>query len=947
MLGIIEMHSQDKSVGFQDEKSAILNSNEITTILYNTGSICRPNTLANTADLVWKNLGYMFELGPLAIGQVISDAGDTIIISDDSFILPMQGGYSPDGTQKWGWLPDSGYARSNQNQLATRNNPLSWPLSWNTWPVEIGMDSVTVADEAYYVMDDYTNKTKHVKYGNPSAEYYPFPSDTSKRGLGLRAEVRVYQFDGEFKEALILKYKLINTSPKNLPNLYFGFQGDPHIGGALDYSDDKVQFLRAGGPLWDSTRHWTKNTIYCWDGDWIGMGGSKAGVLGYKFLETPNNSDLTSFHAASYTNSFPNVPKNIPLMWEWLSATAIDPNQVFFNNAGDYIINFGTGPFSLAAGESKDIAIAIFFSNDFNDLLNDATNLNFTYYWPNISGGIAHQGGNSNYQIQITSPNGGTINGIAQINWQYLGSDPNAKVFIQCSPDRGRTWLPLAADLPVTSFFNWNTNEFKDGVNYLLRIVAYNPNNKRQNYYDVIDNRLTINNPVNAQPELSLNLNFEGTVVNYSPLAIGWLAEDADNSQLNIKIEYSLDSLSNYTQIFNGNLPTGGEIHFWDIVNLPNSPRYYIKITASDGNSDTTLISKPFGIDFEVASYVSNYFYHHQGNATPKFLVQIIDTSQVTNDIYELTFLVTGEASKNMTIKNRTLGTVVLNNYPLQTGVSTPTFDGIKLLVNDYQTNINYELTKFNREELNSTASVLFPPTIGNPKVKVPNDWFVAFNDLDTNSSGGYIFPGDTASTNLGSVRIVTPFRIFNITENLLANFIVMVTTGTQNLSRWKFNQPIILRPQLITGTNTTYEIRFNFNNTLPHSGDTLRIITYKELTANDIFRFAVDTTIIVSSVEEEISGLDYALFNNYPNPFNPSTKIKYSLPEESMVKISIYNILGERVKLIIDENVKPGTHEAQFDGSLLGSGVYFYAMEARGNSGATYFDVKKMTLLK
>jgi hypothetical protein len=403
-----------------------------------------------------------------------------------------------------------------------------------------------------------------------------------------------------------------------------------------------------------------------------------------------------------------------------------------------------------------------------------------------------------------------------------------------------------------------------------------------------------------------------------------------------------LDSLSNYTQLFNGNLPTGGEIHFWDIVNLPNSPRYYIKITASDGNSDTTVISKPFGINYEVASYVSNHFYHHQGNATPAFLVQLVDTAQITNDIYELTFFVTGEASKNMTIKNRTLGTVVLNNYPLKTGISTPTFDGIRLLVNDYPTNINYSLSKFNREELYATAAIIFPPTLGNPKVKVPNDWFIAFNNLDTNSSGGYIFPGDTASTNLGSVRIVTPFRIFNITENQPANFIASVVTGTQNMSRWKFNQPIILRPQGATGATVSYEIRFNFSSVLPHSGDTLRIITYKELTANDIFRFAVDTTIVVSSVNEPWGELNYNLFNNYPNPFNPSTIISYQIPSAGFVSLKIYDVLGREIRTLVNEEKTQGRYNYNFNASDLANGVYIYQLRVND-----FVSSKKLLLLK
>ncbi|HAB52560.1 MAG TPA: hypothetical protein DCE80_10395 [Ignavibacteriales bacterium] len=870
----------------------------------------------------------MFEFGPLAAGQVLSDNGDTIIIVDDSFVLTSQGGYSPDGSEKWGWLPDSGYANPNQNELETSLNSLSWPTSWTEWPGEFGIDSVLSLNEAYYVMDDYSNRSKYVSFGNPDTNYYPFPSDTSKRGLGLRAEVRVYQFGGELKDVLIVKYKLKNESPKDLPKLYFGFHGDPHIGGYTDYADDKIQFIRPGRPIWDSSLYWAKNSIYCWDDDWMGMGGAKTGILGFKFLETPNNNDLTSFHAAAYTNSFSNVPKNIPLMWEWLSATSIDTNQTYFNDPGDYVINFGTGPFSLVAGESKEIALAIFFSNDFKDLIYDAANINFIYYWPNISNNIAYHGGNNNYEIQLTSPNDGIINGETPITWQYSGADPNAKVFIQCSSDLGKTWLPLVADLSVTSAFIWNTNNFKDGVNYVLRIVAYDPNDKRKNYYDVVDNRFKINNLVNAQPELNLDLNFEGAVVNYSPLQIGWLAEDADNSQLNIKIEYSLDSLGTYAEIFNNSLPVGGEIHFWDVTNIPNSPTYYLKITASDGNSDTTIISKSFGINYETTSYVSNYFYHRQGNATPEFLVQIIDTSQVIDDIYELTFSVNNDTTKLMDITNLNSGFIVLNDYLLQRGVSTPVFDGIKILVTDYETNLNYSLSKFNRDELNQTDTIFFPPQVGNPKVRVPNDWVVVFNNLDTSSNGSYLYPSDTVRTNFTNVKVVTPFKIHNMTEKQVATYIAFVTMGTKNLSRWKYSQPIILQPQGATDATTTYQIKFDFSFGIqPHNGDTLKIITYKEITPDDIFQFAVDTTIIVSSVEEEINEFDFALFNNYPNPFTPTTRINWQSPVGRWQTLKVYDVLGREVATLLNEWKEAGRYSIVFDASKLASGVYIYQL--------------------
>lgn len=100
-----------------------------------------------------------------------------------------------------------------------------------------------------------------------------------------------------------------------------------------------------------------------------------------------------------------------------------------------------------------------------------------------------------------------------------------------------------------------------------------------------------------------------------------------------------------------------------------------------------------------------------------------------------------------------------------------------------------------------------------------------------------------------------------------------------------------------------------------------------------------------VVSVSEEENNFDdhsFVLEQNYPNPFNPNTKIIYSVPEEVQVKISVYNILGKEVALLVNEKKTPGFYELNFGGEKLPSGVYIYHIQA-GN----FFSSKKMILLK
>ena len=96
-----------------------------------------------------------------------------------------------------------------------------------------------------------------------------------------------------------------------------------------------------------------------------------------------------------------------------------------------------------------------------------------------------------------------------------------------------------------------------------------------------------------------------------------------------------------------------------------------------------------------------------------------------------------------------------------------------------------------------------------------------------------------------------------------------------------------------------------------------------------------------------------FTLFQNYPNPFNPSTRIEYSLPSQSFVAIKIYNILGQEIATLVDEEQTSGNHSIEWNGKSTGgfpvsSGVYFYRIEAHQPGGQFEFaNVKKMVLLK
>ena len=103
----------------------------------------------------------------------------------------------------------------------------------------------------------------------------------------------------------------------------------------------------------------------------------------------------------------------------------------------------------------------------------------------------------------------------------------------------------------------------------------------------------------------------------------------------------------------------------------------------------------------------------------------------------------------------------------------------------------------------------------------------------------------------------------------------------------------------------------------------------------------------VALSIVEEVLPTEFTLGQNYPNPFNPSTQIRYALPERSKVTITIYNMLGGKVRTLVNDYQEAGYRSSLWNatndrGSLVSAGMYIYTIQA-GN----FYQAKKMILLK
>jgi len=143
-----------------------------------------------------------------------------------------------------------------------------------------------------------------------------------------------------------------------------------------------------------------------------------------------------------------------------------------------------------------------------------------------------------------------------------------------------------------------------------------------------------------------------------------------------------------------------------------------------------------------------------------------------------------------------------------------------------------------------------------------------------------------------------------------------------------------------VPGFGTTTEPRvysFSDVNMLPG------IYTYrlKQIDYDGTFEYSdpVEVDIVIPDV--------YSLHQNYPNPFNPSTKITFTLAANAQVTLKVFDVLGQEVMTLINQDITAGVHTYDFDAAGINSGVYFYRIEVNGIDGTNFTSIKKMILLK
>ncbi|MBV6444332.1 MAG: hypothetical protein IFNCLDLE_00593 [Ignavibacteriaceae bacterium] len=197
----------------------------------------------------------------------------------------------------------------------------------------------------------------------------------------------------------------------------------------------------------------------------------------------------------------------------------------------------------------------------------------------------------------------------------------------------------------------------------------------------------------------------------------------------------------------------------------------------------------------------------------------------------------------------------------------------------------------------------------------------------------------------LGTSQVI-PVELSSFMANVMKNDITLnwtTATETNNMGfevERKYNDGAFTKIGFVNGNGTTTEGKeYAFLDKGLASGKYTYRLRQVDFDGTSEYSNEVEAVIDIPT--------EYALAQNFPNPFNPSTTIEFSLKADARVTLKLYNALGQEVKTILGDNYAMGNYKIDFNASGLNSGVYFYTIEASGVDGSKFTATKKMILMK
>ncbi len=908
-----------------------INESLINTTIFNFGLTGRESgsfPISEQTPYEWpkfRNQVYLALTGIFVGGEVIDEDGNTQHIID-----VMSYRTSPEG-ETWNFEPVPGYYNFSFQQIANSKTQQSWPEFWpdrlddpidpgwaGSWDGYLGKNIFIDGQEFYYKFSD----DLYDRY-----QYYPDTTDFTRNGLGLLIKSRIVEMnDPVFNDILFQIYSIKNDGTKPIDKMGLTMWIADFVGGTGDSQDDKFNY------------DLENNLIYFYDDDGHApeFGDQPVGCFGVAFLKTPNS--ISSYDELGITNIvyMPagglNIQSDVTMWNDFMIPNQFDPPNVV---AGEYDAFVSSSYFALNPDEAADFITAICFGNGetLDDKLVDMRN-NFEL------SKLVHKS-NFTFQpdvVQINNPQvGEIISGTINISW-----DPNQsnveKSYVLFSSDNGLNWNLIHIDSIGSNNFDWNTTDVTDGILNKLRVYSYSSNGT---VLGETEGLFTINNPGNTAPQIFItNVQSGDTLKEY--YNVQWISGDADGDDFQIDLFYKVDDQPEWNTIVSG-LTNVNEFE-WNTWELPNSNSYQMEAISYSTSDSSNFIVEDFIINNDRLIFEDSLI-NLTSNipATGIFEVHIVKQWKLTGHDYVVEFDSTSGDQLSYNVYDQSTGLKVVDDATEVNGVvEGPYFDGIRLYIENDTLEPIEMISGWNNAEVYDFVFNQFiwpiPLIIGSP---IRADFEIPIGEvgLDTSESiilGTYSFPSKPVN-----------FTVQNLSTGKKQKFGFIESDTSTGQGKFSidgiFKDRIIILDEDENGNQIfTY---WTFLSTAggfrqPATGDTLFLFTTKPFLKGDSIFFSTQN---ITSIENEADiPEDYFLSQNYPNPFNPSTTIEFGIARTSLVKLTIYDLLGQKVEQLQNGPLNPGHYKLKFDGNKLSSGVYFYRLEADN-----FVAVKKLLLLK
>ncbi len=790
-----------------------------------------------------------------------------------------------------GDLPNEpGYTNTDERVLMTDD-----PADTSLWPLRdlLGDPIIQSKQDSYAIFND---------------------QDSSRCASPLLLKVIQvgYAWDYHYYEDFVfINYLVVNDSPDTIFHVQLAVNCDADIG---DANDDLIDFNEA------------RDLGYAFDSDFLEAGWIHTpGYMGFDFLESPLDTQgqqigLTAFKITRNPGvggqGEPDPGTDLEayqLISGYNYTTGLYHPLDTITAATDVRFLQCTGPFDFAPGETAKVVIAVIAGADTTDFYNNDELAQNLY----DSGYLTHE-------ITVLAPNGGEeILGTYAVTWDDSSSTgAPLLVDVSCSHDGGATFQDIVTSIPDNYFYNWNTTGFPDGTRYVIRVTVHDTIAVGEDFSDSL---FTVNNPGNGVPDVILLSPLSGNIGGTAEIT--WWANDADHDSL--LIDLYAKRQGDVWQVIAEDLPNTGEAN-WNTIYFHNGS-YNLKIVARDNDTcgiDSSLTLVTILNDHPPAGIIE----HVQGGCNSLSLNCLLyNPAQITEHSYEVRFYPiekgpgTNDVYYAYDLWDITTNSCLLQHCSLRVYLDgrlctyySPIIDGFALL---FDIQINEETFRFtdfeviqNPSGFNGTLTISGEDSMGTAPPAAGYSW--AFRGADFMVRWVPYEPDTTKLT----------LEVYDTTN------LALIPYDPSRKDSWRFEpvpsdtfNPITYKRFYVCGG----VFWFNQNGSMtvpPDAGDIWQISSSGHIVPcnSNIYRFT--TTGIYEGNAMSIS----PSFAILPSIFRQQTLISFALTKESYVNVSVYNIVGQRVKTLVDQVHKPGVYNVAWEARGLAAGVYFVKIESQ-----------------